>query len=88
MEDNMTNYVHDRIDREREKERTTDLGFGRDDQENIKRFEKAGLTEDDALLNARMARILRKCEYDRTNNKVILWKDSKIIHEPNLWRTT
>ena len=54
----------------------------------VKRFEKAGLTEDDALLNARMARILRKCEYDRTNNKVILWKDSKIIHEPNLWRTT
>ena len=27
-------------------------------------------------------------EYDRTNNKVILWKDNKIIHEPNLWRTT
>ena len=47
----MTNYVHDRIDREREKERTTDLGFGRDDQENIKRlnsrFEKEEVTNPD-----------------------------------------
>ena len=45
----MTNYVHDKIDREREKERTTDLGFGRDDQENIKRlnsrFEKEEVTK-------------------------------------------
>ena len=54
----------------------------------VNRFEEAGSTKEEAILNARMARILRKCEYDRTNNKVILWKDNKIIHEPNLWRTT
>ena len=53
----------------------------------VNRFEEAGSTKEEAILNARMARILRKCEYDRTTNKVSLWKDSKIIHEPNLWRT-
>jgi len=34
----MSNYTMDALDREREKERTTDLGFGRDDQENMKRL--------------------------------------------------
>lgn len=35
---------------------------------------KAGFTEDDALLNARMARILRAEDYDFKNKKVKLWK--------------
>jgi len=39
----------------------------------VKRFEKAGLTEKDAILNARMARILRKCEYNRQTEEVKLW---------------
>lgn len=37
-------------------------------------YEKAGLTEDDALLNARMARILRWQDWDNEQQKVILWK--------------
>jgi len=36
-------------------------------------YEKAGLTEEDAILNARMARILRKCEYNRATEEVKLW---------------
>ena len=39
----------------------------------VNRYEKAGLKEEDAILNARMARILRKCEYDRTTKEVKLW---------------
>ena len=39
----------------------------------VTRYEKAGLTEEDAILNARMARILRKCEYNRTTEEVKLW---------------
>ena len=39
----------------------------------VTRYEKAGLKEKDAILNARMARILRKCEYNRTTNEVKLW---------------
>ena len=42
----------------------------------VKRFEKAGLTEKDAIQNARMARILRKCEYNRETNEVNLWKEN------------
>jgi DNA polymerase I len=34
---------------------------------------KAGLTKEDALVNARMARILRASDYDFDNQKVILW---------------
>jgi len=34
---------------------------------------KAGLTKEDALLNARMARILRDTDYDFTKEEVILW---------------
>jgi DNA polymerase-1 len=37
----------------------------------VSHYEKAGLTEDDALLNARMARILRDEDYK--NGKVIPW---------------
>ena len=40
----------------------------------VKRFEKAGLTEEDAILNARMARILRATEYNREQSTVNLWK--------------
>jgi DNA polymerase-1 len=34
---------------------------------------KAGLTEEDALMNARMARILRAEDWDFENNEVKLW---------------
>lgn len=37
-------------------------------------FIKAGQTEEDALMNARMARILRHGEYDHATNEVKLWK--------------
>ena len=40
----------------------------------VKRFEKAGLTEEDAILNARMARILRATDYNRAQSTVNLWK--------------
>lgn len=36
-------------------------------------YEKAGMTEDDALMNARVARICRCTDYDYKNNEVILW---------------
>lgn len=38
----------------------------------VSHYEKAGLTEDDALLNARMAKILRAEDYE--NGKVKLWE--------------
>lgn len=38
---------------------------------------KAGLSRDDALLQARMARILRWCDWDSTNNKPILYEGDK-----------
>ena len=42
--------------------------------ELVKRqYQKAGLTEEDALMNARMARILRKEDYDFKKKEVILW---------------
>ena len=34
----------------------------------------AGLTEEDAILNARMARILRATDYNRAQSTVNLWK--------------
>lgn len=37
-------------------------------------YEKCGLTREDALLNARMARILRAEDYDFKKKEVILWK--------------
>lgn len=36
-------------------------------------YEKAGFTEEDALLNARMARILRAEDYDFKKKEAILW---------------
>lgn len=36
-------------------------------------YVKAGLTEDDAIMQARMARILRWNDWDSTNQKVKLW---------------
>jgi DNA polymerase-1 len=36
-------------------------------------FEKAGLTEDDALVQARVARILRSTDYDFKKKEPILW---------------
>lgn len=40
----------------------------------VEAYEKAGLTEDDALLQARLARILRHADYNFKTNEVILWK--------------
>jgi len=37
-------------------------------------YEKAGLSEDDAITTARMARILRPGEYDFENEEPILWQ--------------
>lgn len=37
-------------------------------------YEKQGLTEDEALLQARCARILRSCDYDFKTKKIKLWQ--------------
>jgi DNA polymerase-1 len=39
-------------------------------------FEERGMTEEDALLNARLARILQYTDYDHENNEPILWTPS------------
>ena len=39
----------------------------------VKQFEKKGLTEEDAILQARVARILRKEDYDFKTKEPILW---------------
>lgn len=39
----------------------------------VKTFEQSGYTKEDALLNARMARILRAEDYDFKNKEVKLW---------------
>jgi DNA polymerase I len=39
----------------------------------VETYEKAGLTEDDALQQARVARILRASDYDFSNKRPILW---------------
>jgi len=39
-----------------------------------KSFEKCGMTEEEALLNARMARILRSSDYDFKKKGAILWQ--------------
>jgi DNA polymerase-1 len=36
-------------------------------------YEKAGLSEEDALLQARLARILRQGDYDRSTKEIKLW---------------
>ena len=43
----------------------------------VQAYAKAGLTEDDALVQARVARILRHGEYNLTHNKVRLWEPPK-----------
>ena len=67
----------------------------------LKAFLKAGQTEQDAIINARMARILRHKEFDTHSKQIVLWtpkgkaktfdanpvKEKPLIHEPNLWRT-
>jgi DNA polymerase-1 len=40
----------------------------------VKAFDKAGLGEEEALVQARVARICRSSDYDHLNKKVILWK--------------
>jgi len=42
-------------------------------------FERKGLTEEDALQQARVARILRVEDWDKTNNKVKLWEPNRGI---------
>jgi len=39
----------------------------------VEAYEKKGLTEEDAIIQARVARILRHGEYDYTNKEPILW---------------
>ena len=41
----------------------------------VNMYLKAGLTEEDAIMNARMARILRRDEYDLVTNEIKLWKE-------------
>lgn len=41
-------------------------------------YEAKGLTEEDALLNARMARILRKDEWDPVKKEPILWTPDRL----------
>lgn len=45
-------------------------------------FEKAGLTADDALLQARLARILRADEYDFATKTPVLWTPDKLQTKP------
>ena len=40
----------------------------------VNKYLKAGMTEEDAILNARMARILRRDEYDLVTHEIKLWK--------------
>lgn len=40
-------------------------------------FKAAGMKEQDALMTARVARIIRKGEYDIINKRVLLWKPPK-----------
>jgi DNA polymerase-1 len=49
--------------------------------EVVAAYEKAGLTEEDALIQARVARILRHGEYNKTKKEVKLWTPK--CHEMN-----
>jgi DNA polymerase I len=40
----------------------------------VEAYEKKGLTEEDALVQARVARILRSCDYDFKRKEPILWQ--------------
>lgn len=44
----------------------------------VKAYEKAGLTEEDALIQARCARILRASEYDFKSKEPILWDPPRL----------
>lgn len=48
-------------------------------------YQKAGLPEEEAILQARIARILRKTDYDQKTNNIIYWtpptKQGEIKHE-------
>lgn len=46
----------------------------------VSHYRKAGLTEEDALRTARLARILRHGEYDRETEEVTLWTPDMIPH--------
>lgn len=53
-----------------------DLVPGRRWEAVVKAYEKAGLTEADALVQARVARILRTSDYDFKKKEPILWQPS------------
>lgn len=44
----------------------------------VTHYLKAGLKEEDAILTARMARILRHEDYDRAKDRIILWTPDRI----------
>jgi len=43
----------------------------------LKAYRDKKLTETDALIQARVARILRRCDYDKQTKEVLLWHPSK-----------
>ncbi len=47
----------------------------------VRTYEAKGLTEVDAIVQARVARICRNEDYDRPNKKVILWEPPKKVTE-------
>ena len=49
----------------------------------VSHFEKAGLSEEEALVQARVARICRASDYDFKNKKVILWTPSELTKGNN-----
>jgi DNA polymerase-1 len=66
----------------------------------LEAFLKSGQGEEEAIINARMARILRAGEFDTDTNIITLWtpkgkaqtfdasplKEKAVVNEPNLWR--
>jgi 5'-3' exonuclease len=44
----------------------------------VKAYQDAGMTEDDALMTARVARILRDSDYDKQTKEVILWRQHSV----------
>lgn len=53
----------------------------------VKRYEKAHLTEEDALVQARLSRILRYGEYDLENSEVKLWSPPDAKNNDNTKHT-
>lgn len=47
-------------------------------------YRAAGLTEDDALIQARVARILRRSDYDKTTKEIRLWHPTEPVCIPVL----